>query len=551
MTGASSSHATRKPFDARSWGRYLPVMATGLLLLVAIGIGGLLYDNFVTGQVLANILISNSHLIVLAVGMTFVIFTGGIDLSVGAVVALSAMIAAKLMVSGWPAAAAIPVVLLTGSRARAARRADDPLLPDPAVHRHVGGDVPRPRPVLRDLDRVDPDQRRVLRAHVAHAGHRAAEHHRHPRRCSIALSTVVIAFFVLHYTRFGRTVYAIGGSEQSAVLMGLTVPRTKIAVYVISGFCASLGGMLFTFDSVQSGNPLHAIGMELDAIAAVAIGGTLAHRWVRLRPRIAPRGPRHRHDLVDHPLQRQPQLGLDADLQRFARARVHRDAARDHARARPPCVDDTAIAACHPGMHDVARLAQVSHQTVSRVLNDHPHVRPATKERVQLAIAELGYRRNAAARSLVTRRSGVIGLLTPRTELYGPTSSMVAVEVAAREAGFFVSLASVADTSAAALGCGRRALQGPGGRGGGADRPGVRVVHRGAHRGDRHPRRHDVRRLGRDPAVARGGGDGQPGRRPNGDRAPRRARSPHVAFVAGPSTSSGGEGTVELVARAA
>jgi DNA-binding LacI/PurR family transcriptional regulator len=105
-----------------------------------------------------------------------------------------------------------------------------------------------------------------------------------------------------------------------------------------------------------------------------------------------------------------------------------------------------------PGMHDVARAAKVSHQTVSRVLNDHPHVRPTTRERVQRAIAELGYRRNAAARSLVTRRSGVIGVLTPRTHLYGPTSSMIAVEVAAREAGYFVSLASVADTSAAALG---------------------------------------------------------------------------------------------------
>jgi DNA-binding LacI/PurR family transcriptional regulator len=103
-------------------------------------------------------------------------------------------------------------------------------------------------------------------------------------------------------------------------------------------------------------------------------------------------------------------------------------------------------------MHDVARIARVSHQTVSRVVNDHPHVRPATKERVQRAIALLGYRRNAAARSLVTRRSGVIGVLTPRTELYGPTGSMIAVEVAAREAGYFVSLASVADTSAAALG---------------------------------------------------------------------------------------------------
>ena len=104
-----------------------------------------------------------------------------------------------------------------------------------------------------------------------------------------------------------------------------------------------------------------------------------------------------------------------------------------------------------PGIHDVARVAQVSHQTVSRVLNGHPHVRQATRERIQQAIAELGYRRNTAARSLVTRRSGVIGVLTPRTHLYGPTSSLIAVEVAAREAGYFVSLASVADASAAAL----------------------------------------------------------------------------------------------------
>ncbi|WP_420810935.1 LacI family DNA-binding transcriptional regulator [Desertimonas flava] len=112
---------------------------------------------------------------------------------------------------------------------------------------------------------------------------------------------------------------------------------------------------------------------------------------------------------------------------------------------------DHTVASRRPGLHDVARVAKVSHQTVSRVLNDQPHVRPATRERVQQAIAELGYRRNAAARSLVTHRSGVIGLLTPRTHLYGPTRSMMEVEVAARKAGFFVSLASVADSSAAAL----------------------------------------------------------------------------------------------------
>jgi DNA-binding LacI/PurR family transcriptional regulator len=102
-------------------------------------------------------------------------------------------------------------------------------------------------------------------------------------------------------------------------------------------------------------------------------------------------------------------------------------------------------------MHDVARRAEVSHQTVSRVINDHPHVSAATRHRVEEAIAALGYRRNAAARSLVTSRSGVIGLLTPRTHLYGPTNSMIEVEVAAREAGYFVSLASVADSSGAAL----------------------------------------------------------------------------------------------------
>jgi simple sugar transport system permease protein len=90
----------------------------------------------------------------------------------------------------------------------------------------------------------------------------------------VALATVAVATYVLARTRFGRTVYAIGGSESSAMLMGLRVAFTKVGVYVISGFCASLGGLLFSF-YILSGNSLHAIGMELDAIAAVVIGGTL------------------------------------------------------------------------------------------------------------------------------------------------------------------------------------------------------------------------------------------------------------------------------------
>jgi galactofuranose transport system permease protein len=90
----------------------------------------------------------------------------------------------------------------------------------------------------------------------------------------IALVVVAIAFYVLHYTRFGRTIYAIGGNEQSATLMGLPVARTKVLAYVVSGVCSSIGGLLFAFYSL-SGYSLTAVGMEMDAISAVVIGGTL------------------------------------------------------------------------------------------------------------------------------------------------------------------------------------------------------------------------------------------------------------------------------------
>lgn len=265
--------SARRP-SARSWSRYLPVTATAVLLLLAVGLGGLIYDRFLTGQVLANIVITNAHLIVLAVGMTFVILTGGIDLSVGAVVALSAMIAARTMQAGWSAAAAIPFVLFVGSLLG--------LLVGLMIHHF------RIQPFIASLAAM------FLARGMCYVISIPSIPIREPffvsmsrRRVSIlpnttitpsviiALVVVVIGFVVLHYTRFGRTVYAIGGSEPSAMLMGLPVPRTKVAVYMISGFCAALGGVLYTFNAVQSGNPLHAIGMELDAIAAVAIGGTL------------------------------------------------------------------------------------------------------------------------------------------------------------------------------------------------------------------------------------------------------------------------------------
>jgi DNA-binding LacI/PurR family transcriptional regulator len=101
-----------------------------------------------------------------------------------------------------------------------------------------------------------------------------------------------------------------------------------------------------------------------------------------------------------------------------------------------------------PRLEDVATLAGVSHQTVSRVVNNHPNVSKATRDRVEAAIAELGYRRNTAARSLVTRRSQTIGVLGVELAQYGPANTLVGVQQAAREAGYFVSIAALKDSTA-------------------------------------------------------------------------------------------------------
>jgi ribose/xylose/arabinose/galactoside ABC-type transport system permease subunit len=84
---------------------------------------------------------------------------------------------------------------------------------------------------------------------------------------------LLVAIYLLFFTRFGRTIYAIGSNEQSAILMGLSVPRTKILVYAFSGFCSALGGIVFSM-SLLAGYGQFATGMELDSIASVVIGGT-------------------------------------------------------------------------------------------------------------------------------------------------------------------------------------------------------------------------------------------------------------------------------------
>ncbi|RKS10074.1 LacI family transcriptional regulator [Nocardiopsis sp. Huas11] len=104
-----------------------------------------------------------------------------------------------------------------------------------------------------------------------------------------------------------------------------------------------------------------------------------------------------------------------------------------------------------PVMADVARLAGVSHQTVSRVVNGHPNVRAETTIRVQRAIDELGYHRNSTARALVTRRTNVLGVIAFDTTLFGPAQTLAGIERAAREAGYFLSIVSLDDVSPAGV----------------------------------------------------------------------------------------------------
>ncbi|MEU3166457.1 galactofuranose ABC transporter, permease protein YjfF [Streptosporangium sp. NPDC006930] len=254
--------------------RYVPVAVTAGLLIAMFTVGGIRYEGFASGQVILNVFVDNAFLLVVGVGMTFVILAGGIDLSVGAVVALSTMITASLVTNqGWPAPVVIVLVLAVGAALGAGMGAIIHYFQvQPFIATLAGMFLARGLCYTIGTDSI-PITDGLFTAFAQTRIDLVGEMWISP---SVVIATVVVlvAAYVLHYTRLGRTVYAVGGSEQSALLMGLPVGRTKIAVYTISGLCSALGGILLSF-YMLSGYGLHAVGMELDAIAAVVIGGTL------------------------------------------------------------------------------------------------------------------------------------------------------------------------------------------------------------------------------------------------------------------------------------
>ena len=254
--------------------KYLPLAATTSLFLLIGAVGSVLYTGFFSLQVFANLLIDNAFLCIVAVGMTFVILSGGIDLSVGSMIALTTMVSAWLVEKHhWSPAAVMPLVLLMGT----AFGAFMGLLIErfrlqPFIVTLAGMFLARGLCYVISIDSIsitNPVYAQLSEMRIPVGGDASLS-----LSALLALVVVVLAVFVAHCTQFGRTVYAIGGNENSAVLMGLPVRATLVGVYTLSGFCSTLAGVVFTFYTL-SGYGLHAVGLELDAIAAVVIGGTL------------------------------------------------------------------------------------------------------------------------------------------------------------------------------------------------------------------------------------------------------------------------------------
>ena len=267
---------------------FIPLMSTAVLALAAYGIGAYFFVGMRNPQVFFNLFRNSSFLLISGIGMTFVILTGGIDLSVSGVVALTTVASAVLLREGWNPWSVILLMLAMGmtlgaimgsfivylkvqpfiatlagmwfARGMCFFISDNVVAIDDHIFQ-ILGKTKILIPGLTELAALQGNPAPYISIPVI-----------------VAFTLLIVVIYVAHYTRFGRTVYAIGGNEgrneQSARLMGLPVNRTKMLVYTFNGFCSALAGLSFSL-FVASGHGLYASGFELDVIASVVIGGTM------------------------------------------------------------------------------------------------------------------------------------------------------------------------------------------------------------------------------------------------------------------------------------
>ncbi len=263
--------------------KFLPIGSTAGLFLLIYFWGFFAFSAMRDGQAFFNLFDAAPFLICTVVGETFVIITGGIDLSVSGILALGTVVAASLLNMGWNAWAVFPVVLLMGMAFGLGMGLFITYLKvQPFIATLAGLWLSRglcyvisdAEVRIRDHTYTTLNQTKFLIPGLSDPHAKTGDYITY--LVITALIVFAVGLFVLHFTRFGRTVYAIGGgggaNEVSSRLMGLAVNRTKIIVYVISGFCSAMAGILYSI-YVNSGHGTHGTGFELTTIAAAVIGG--------------------------------------------------------------------------------------------------------------------------------------------------------------------------------------------------------------------------------------------------------------------------------------
>jgi simple sugar transport system permease protein len=267
-----------------------------ILLLITIALFAVLYlggciaygdKGFSHLQTFLNILITNAGLICVACGLTIVMLTAGIDISVGAMIAMDCMLLAVGMQSGMNAIVMVILVLVIGLVFGIVQGFLVGYLQiQPFIVTMAGMFFCRGMTAVICTDQVSiTEQTSALfykwantkitlpfGGYVNGKGVYMAPYIR--PGVIIALLVLVATFIMLRYTKLGRSFYAIGGSEQSAAMMGLNVKLTKMKAYVLSSILCSIGGICYCLNTM-AGSVSQALGLEMDAISSAVIGGTL------------------------------------------------------------------------------------------------------------------------------------------------------------------------------------------------------------------------------------------------------------------------------------
>ena len=266
------------------------IMITIALFVIMYAAGCIAYSEkgFDHLQTFLNILINNSGLICIACGMTCVMLTGGIDVSVGALIAMDCMfIAVGIEYWGVSSPILMLLVLLIGVAFGLLQGFCVGYLGiQPFIVTIAGMFFARGMTAVICTQQVtiksDPffvwlanlkfNMPFEIGAYFNNKGKEMIPYFRLP--VIIALVVLVAIFLVLRYTRFGRSLYAVGGNQQSAALMGLDVKKVRMKAYVLSSFLCSIGGICYCLNTM-AGTTTQATGLEMDAIASSVIGGTL------------------------------------------------------------------------------------------------------------------------------------------------------------------------------------------------------------------------------------------------------------------------------------